>query len=504
MSIPFKKQNSDKKQDKSDVLSLLMVIKRMFEMSQEVLNTHTQTALMLSVTLEAQMLLMKLQVMKERWQYHLPFKEACGVRFDKWSKWMENMAKSLSPTEEMDGNSEPVDEYCPSKHFLLDLYETLPENASAPDHAPYYKELSVSKFVLNQDRIRKQITKNWLSSYEQRFSDAVSVQVENRISAKLDLICKQDSDIFKACQDTLQELSAKLYELHELCNSEIQTDQFTRLAERVTSESDYEGLKAKQSARNDVHDWKNKTPKKRREKTLQEEIDASIKLVRDSTYGSLLEEYIGEEFDIKGHSAEFGQFLHNVRKNISVTELNDLMLLLYHIRYFKEEQERQKVITAEFFPAEPANPQSKKKEDVYKNRFAQPPRRPILSRYFPKKLANNTRAFDKFYDILHHCGLYIGRPLLDTEKKDPDKSRYEGWKWKHLYQALINLGLLNQDTPKKSYGEYIESVFPSVKAENVIRSFGNRGVPKDERLSSRIIKDIEDEFDAVTTLIQGK
>ena len=66
MSIPFKKQNTDKKQDKSDVLSLLMVIKRMFEMSQEVLNTHSQTALMLSVTLEAQMLLMKLQVMKER------------------------------------------------------------------------------------------------------------------------------------------------------------------------------------------------------------------------------------------------------------------------------------------------------------------------------------------------------------------------------------------------------------------------------------------------------
>ena len=144
MSIPSKQSSPDRKQDKSDVLSLLTVIKRLFETSQEVLNTHAQTALMLSITLEAQMLLMKLRVMKDRWQYHLPFKEACRVRFDDWSKRMERMAESLFPTEEEDGENEQVSEYCPSKHFLLDLYETLPENASSPEHVPYYKELASS------------------------------------------------------------------------------------------------------------------------------------------------------------------------------------------------------------------------------------------------------------------------------------------------------------------------------------------------------------------------
>lgn len=66
MSMTNKKLSSDKRQDRSDVLSLLNSIDGMCDACQYVLNTYTQTTLMLAITTEAKMLLMKLQVMKDR------------------------------------------------------------------------------------------------------------------------------------------------------------------------------------------------------------------------------------------------------------------------------------------------------------------------------------------------------------------------------------------------------------------------------------------------------
>ena len=87
-----RRQTNDVQQDKSDIMSILSAIEQIYNLCQSVLNTHAQTALMLSLTIETQMLLLKLQAMRERWQYHLPFKEACEVNFGKWSTKVERMA----------------------------------------------------------------------------------------------------------------------------------------------------------------------------------------------------------------------------------------------------------------------------------------------------------------------------------------------------------------------------------------------------------------------------
>ena len=89
MTTSPKKPSLPQQQDKSDVLSLLLSIESMYDTCQNVLNTYSQTALVLSMAIEAQMLLMKLRVMKNRWNYHLPFKEACLVDFYDWSKKIE-------------------------------------------------------------------------------------------------------------------------------------------------------------------------------------------------------------------------------------------------------------------------------------------------------------------------------------------------------------------------------------------------------------------------------
>ena len=87
-----RKTLADRQQDKSTVLSLLESIERIYLSCQSVLNTYSQTTLMLSVAIEAQMLLMKLRMMKDRWRCHLPFKEASTVDFYDWGKKVEEMA----------------------------------------------------------------------------------------------------------------------------------------------------------------------------------------------------------------------------------------------------------------------------------------------------------------------------------------------------------------------------------------------------------------------------
>ena len=272
--------------DKSNVLSMLKSIEQLFSLCQDDLNTCSQTSLMLSLTIESQMLLMKLRVMRERWKYHLPFKEACKVRFDKWSRRTARMASYFADKPE--GSEEPISEDCPSKHFLLDFYSLLPENTESQDYVPYYKETAINRFVVNQERIRKQITERWKSHYKQRFSDLVAHELVQSRGIDLQPLQENGKTIRTACYDILTELSEELSLLNEMQEPDILPEQFARLADRVFSESDYEGRQSRDSARWDVKTWRNKTPKRRLEQSRKEEIDASIKAIEELRFGRLL------------------------------------------------------------------------------------------------------------------------------------------------------------------------------------------------------------------------
>jgi len=95
----------------------------------------------------------------------------------------------------------------------------------------------------------------------------------------------------------------------------------------------------------------------------------------------------------------------------------------------------------------------------------------------------------------------IGRPLLESEKRDKAVSCYEGWKWKHRREALMNLGFIKKDTTKKGLAEYLEKVFPYLDAENVKRGFNSRGGYEDPTAFNRIVKEMEYEFEPVADLL---
>lgn len=259
MSTHQKKLSMDSHDDRSDILSILESIESMFEVCRRVHNSYTQAGLMLSITSEAEMLLLKLRVMQERWKTHLPFKEASNINFYSWGKKIEQMAKAVAGVEQSADSDYSLDKYCPSKHYLLDLYECLDESPSQTGGTPYYAETSVTKFISEENRIRSKISKKW-NEYSDRFSALVPRELNEHLGNVFASIADREPNIRLTCNAVLQKLSTALYALYDTPNGRISPDLFARLADRVVGEEEYGGRKAKSTVEHEVNEIKNDTP----------------------------------------------------------------------------------------------------------------------------------------------------------------------------------------------------------------------------------------------------
>ena len=507
MSNPTKRMSIEPQHDKSDVLSLLESIETMFVACQNVLNSYTQTTLMLSITTEAKTLQLKLQVMKDRWSYHLPFKEASGVDFYDWYKKMEEMSRWMMGSEESGKATEVVNEYCPSKHFMLDFYSLLTENKPAEGAAPYYSELNTAALIAEQEKIRKQITKKW-PEYKARFSQLVVDSLGDRsISEILQPLADRTLTIGMTCGVVLKSLSKTLFELYEMPKDVIKRDQFIRLAERVVNEPEYGGRDAQAKAKRYVVKLKNDTPEEDWPRRREDDINASGELISEMKYGGMVFRYLSHNYNIKGNYAGFGRFLNTFRKDISEAELSNLLEELFRILYLRDDKEqqeaarRQEQAAAEAAAAKASKAEPKDAEAVYRKRVAGKPQTPRLPNFFNQKLAGNALAVESYYETLHHCGFYIGRTLLEQEKRDPDIRCYDGWKWKHLRDAFVKLGFIKGDSSKKGFAEHLADVFPYLEATNIQRGFNSRGGYTDPNATLRIVTDMVHEFEDVAALL---
>lgn len=485
--------------DRSDILSILESIETMFKVCQSVLNGYTQASLLLSITTEAEMLLLKLRVMKQRWNVHLPFKEASNVNFYDWSKKIEQMSQAIGGVEEAGDNENSLDEYCPSKHYLLDLYECLDESPSRTGGAPYYADLNVGKFISEQTRIRKQIVRKW-NVYRAKFNELVVSELDNDIGDVLRPIADGCANVRKTCHTVLRDLSSTLYDLYDTPRGNISRDQFARLAERVLEEDEYGGGKAKSTVEHEVNGEKNNCPEDQWEEHREENIKISLDLIKDLKLGNKVFSFLGRDKTIFDNPAGLGRFRWSVRNNISIPDLSNLLEQLYTIAYLSKDREQQ-AVAVEVATAQSSKPVSKGADAVYRKRSNSKPQRPRLPNFFNEKLAANKSAVDRYYETLHHCGFFIGRSLLEHEKRDPDMRCYDGWKWKHLREAFVKLGFFKADSSKKGFAEHLADVFPYFEATNIQRGFNSRGGYIDPNATQRIITDMVHEFETVKELM---
>ena len=502
MSIHTKKPSIDNPKDKSDdILSILESIESMFEVCQKVLNSYTQAAILLSITTEAEMLLLKLRVMEKRWNVHLPFKEASTVDFYDWSKTIKRIAQAIDDTEVSGESEKTLDMYCPTKHYLLDLYECLDESPSHNDGMPYYAVLDVSKFITEQKRIRKLIGKKW-DIYHDQFSELVSLELNQHIGDELKPLADHIADIRKTCHTVLRELSAILRTLYDTPRGNISRDQFARLAERVINEDDYGGRKAKATAEHELNELKNNTPEDQWEARREEEIKVALELIKDVKQGNKVFSFLGRDKTMLDNPAGLGRYLWSVRHSISDDDLYNIIELLYRVAYLEKDRQQQAALDEQAASGQASQHEPKDAEAILRKRLHTKPKKPRLPNFFNEKLASNEMAVDCYYETLHHCGFFIGRTLLEHEKKDPDACCYAGWKWKNLRDAFVKLGFFAADSSKKGFAEHLADVFPYLEATNIQRGFNSRGGYEDHNANARIVNDMVAEFEDVVELMK--
>ena len=476
----------DKQADRSDVKSLLENIENMYLSCMNVLNTYTQTTLMLAITVEAKMLQMKLSVMKERWMKHLPFKEASSVDFYDWSKKIGSMGRSLAgPEESSEADGGVITEYCPSKHFMLDLYSLLPENVDTSDSPAYYSELDIPRFISSQEKIRKLITKKW-PEYKYKFSDMVAKEVNHRIVDVLQPLADRSINIRMACCEELQHLSVTLYELYDMPKGVIQRDQFARLAERVVNEDDYGGRKAQQSARRDVDNLKNTTPEDEWERRRETEIEATIEFINELKYGRQVFTFLGHSHDINGRYAGLGKFFNSIRRDISVEELSLLIEYLYRIHFLLEDKYQSA-------PADTASPSAVNTPQ----QSGETVQESTLPMFFTHAMRTNTQAADMLLGLLRKAGPYMACNLTKQQREQPEAKPYADWKWNHLMQVFIDHGIINEKTRQTDFAEFLVHLLPGRKSGNILQSMyrnsGNR--------NSDILADVKSFFRPVKRFI---
>ena len=476
----------DRHTDRSDVKSLLENIESMFLSCQNVLNTYTQTALILAITIESKMLQMKLCVMKDRWAKHLPFKEACTVDFYDWGKKIELMSSSLAGPEESSENDDVITEYCPSKHFMLDLYTMLPENAVTSDSPVYYSELDIPRLISNQEKILRLITKKW-PEYKYKFSDLIAQQINQRTCEILPPLADRSISIRMTCCEELQKLSATLYELYNMPKGVIQRDQFSRLAERVFNEEDYGGRKAQQSARRDVDNLKNTTPEDEWEKRRETEIEASIDFINELKYGRQVFTFIGHNHDINGRYAGLGKFLNSIRRDISVEELSLLIEQLYRIHYLLEDKHQS--VSSET-AAQSEN------TDTHTSGIITPTA--SLPMFFTRAMRTNAQAAEKLLGSLRKAGPYMARNLTKQQRQQPEARPYVDWKWNHLMQVFIEFDIISEKTRQSDFAEFLADILPDRKSGNILQSMYRNSDNRDPD----ILADVKAEFRSVRRLIK--
>jgi len=478
--------------DRSDVLSILNTIKDTYRISQNTINIYTRNSLLWAISTEAEMLCLKLDVMYKRWQIHLPFKEACGVDFFDWARTITDMVHQLSNSNE--ASDAKADPYCPSKHFLLDLYCILQERDAKGVHqkeaAPYYEETNILKLLRQQDRMRTAMTNKW-KEYRRLLSEKTLESVTSRLHSDKQQLRNEDDGVQTICIEVLTDLASKLTVLSNMSTRVITAEEYIRLVERITNEPEYEGHKALYSAKQYYYKWKNGTPINRISEEREYEIGIAEQAIKDLKYGRLLSKYIQIHDSLENQKMQLGQFLNQYRDKISIDELRLLLEYVFRLNFFLEDERKDLAATQSEQSPSIASPQSAT-DPAPRTDIPLPP-------FFVHDLRVHTEASSLFLTTFARVGRYIGRVLTKEIKERPDVKPYVKWKWNHLLKVFQEQGLILPDTTQSDFANFVVQVLPDRKPGNVLQSIYRNCNKKDPS----ILADIRDEFRPITTLLSA-
>lgn len=463
---------NDKSNDSSDLLSMLRAIEQLYDASRIVISSHAAVAILVSLAVEVQTLLTKLRAMRERWEVHLPFKEASTVNFVDWSNKIKHLASVLKAA---DGRQcLAPDLAVPSSHCLIDIYIQTDE---ATHDSSEQEDLTDPKQLLNHHAA----VREKLATQREQCIDAISQLISSQVADKQGLSIAQQDDLAtvrNSCSDLFTELAEELFQLHEQQVKIFSDKDYERLADRILYEEEYEGQIARREARDIMHNWRNGVPAGKLEESRKAQIDQTKEEIRRTKHGVKLEEYVNLDEDFYGQRSEFGKFLFNRRRSITREELRELILLVYCVYYY------QKDVLQE---VEQPDGVSGMQDDMVTEKY------PDLPTIFEQKLRDNKVATMRFYRILRRVEPFVNSSGASAPGSTPElRAHYKDWGWYHVQTAFEDdkLGFLPKNSSKSSFAQFIHSLFPLRKALTVQRAiYRNNNVN-----SPKIVADVVKEF----------
>lgn len=471
---------NDKVPDSSDVLSMLQLIEQLYGASRNVINSTSAAAILMSMAVELQTLLTKLQAMNQRWSIHLPFKEASTVEFTAWSSRTAQMAVEILNSDRRYCLDTSID--IPSCHCLVDLYDIA-------THEPVDSAAATTAIEVESDTkqmlIRRSTMQEALKSQREKCVEAITQMVTTQLTAKHSIdftLFGGLSEVRPVCSSLLMELSELLQLMHEQLVKLINPHEYERLADRILLEAEYEGPTARREARETVVNWRNGVPLRNLDNERKRQIEKTKEEIRKTRHGVKLELYVDLDDDFQKQRSEFGRFLFQRRREITRTELHQLIFLVYSVYYYQQDSyQTTPSITSPI-------------SDII------PPTSKILTlpADFDQKLRDNAEAVTLFYDTLRRVEKYINRSKPADSTAELCK-HYKDWTWYHLKAAFEELGFLENNSSKACFAAFINSVFPNRSKTSVERSSYRNSKPN----SPSIVSDVVKEFKPVKALIKS-
>ena len=367
--------------EKSDMLTMLENLERMFDAIRCCVNTHAYASMLMAMAIETETLALKLQLILRRWVVYLPFKECCDVDFQAWEKKVNDWYQLF------DINGQDLNErypsFKPSCSFWLDLFglevkypglstELKDPLVLRPDETDDdYNYLDPYQYNARLSLLEDDMTDD-MYFYDSISSDCANILKERCKQSRLRLffkdesvqeaICKETETMFnlgttelkaqECCCDALLYLHCWLENIQLFFISQLSNDLFVRFCNFVRVDFNSYG-----DSWFKINQWKNSWPQSAITKKAQQKKEQLQEQLRGTRWGKELEEYVNLDAPMLTNNADFGRFVFKNRKELLENELKEIDLLCCEICDLNEiiHQKEEKM------PDDPAQPSQPRK-----------------------------------------------------------------------------------------------------------------------------------------------
>lgn len=491
--------------NKSDILVILENIDQMLQCFTKMVNGYARNIQGVAIAVEAQALAQKLRLAAERWQYWLPFKEACDVNFNWWEKRMEYWCDFVIGCDDKKKNYDDIQKFTPDTDFFIDQYfygmcvkdqDLIVERKAS--FSPFFKIKDAEKFsvkILNYtvgvgchfESVKDEIDKNAVVSLFLRDmnNNMFSLEELKAMRTGMDVDNEEffewieESSYMSEESGTTESALCNLYQALRFSNEVLLNSNdsaFKDLYKRLSVAYFDELIK---EAKDDFQKWLNSTPKKKRLDMMKKKLEKEKTKFFSGKWKEGLENY----FDIDNiesvlEGIDAGKFIFRYRKDLTLEEVGKIIAQYHKIACFHsaihDMENKGNDVT-------PVIPENQAQEEKIMNL-------PII---FNPIIREDAKATNMIVEALRELALTTG---------NKSKKISGGKTWGHVKTSLDILGYIEKNCLGSDFGRAIEDICPGTICKNVEQALKRYNINmhdknRDKTHDENIISDIGKVFD---------